>query len=503
MIPAAKLFLLACALTLLVIRLPNHIWDPVKSTFVLTFGFIALWRYLWWTTHFVRSRIYRLLVFPKKRVKAAAVWSDGWRPSFLHFMVVTFREQSQTTERMLASIVEECRSAGVPGRIYIGTGDVSDEQQIEQYFAANPPDIELEAVIVRQNQTGKRFAIGSVLRAISRYGVGPNDLAIFMDGDTIMDPGLIAKCAPMFATNPKLGALTTDERAIVVGPEWVQSWHDLRFAQRRLAMESHSLSNKVLTLTGRLSVFRAEIAVNADFIRTIEADSLTHWLWGQFRFMSGDDKSTWFWVLRDGWQMMYVPDASCVTIENIGTSPWERLKHNLLRWSGNMLRNGTRAIALGPRRVGPFIWWCLIDQRISMWTMLTGPIAAVITAFLFGPQALLAYFVWVVCTRLMLSCVLFYYAGEIYLTFPVLLYFNQLIISIVKVHLLFRLSKQRWLNRGDQKNKQQEGQLLIFQRVMASFMTGFYLTLLVFAVAVYSGAIPLPHLHTLNWMWPR
>jgi len=93
MIPEAKLFLLACALTLLVIRLPNHIWDPVKSTFVLTFGFIALWRYLWWTTHFVRSRIYRLLVFPKKRVKAAAVWSDGWRPSFLHFMVVTFREQ--------------------------------------------------------------------------------------------------------------------------------------------------------------------------------------------------------------------------------------------------------------------------------------------------------------------------------------------------------------------------------------------------------------------------
>jgi glycosyltransferase Alg8 len=74
---------------------------------------------------------------------------------------------------------------------------------------------------------------------------------------------------------------------------------------------------------------------------------------------------------------------------------------------------------------------------------------------------------------------------------------------MVKVHLLFRLSKQRWLNRGDQKNKHQEGQLFVFQRVMATFMTGFYLTLLVFAVAVYSGAIPLPHLHTLEWMWPR
>ena len=502
-VAAAKLSLLACSLAVLILRLPNHIWDPVNSIFVMTFGLIALWRYLWWMTHFVRSRIYRLWVFPKKRILADEIWNSGWRPSFLHFMVVTFREQRETTEKVLASIVEECRSSCVPGRIYVGTGDPWDEQIIEEYFATHAPEIEIDVVIVRQNQTGKRFAIGSVLRAISRHGVGPNDLAIFMDGDTIPDSGLIAKCAPMFALNPELGALTTDERAIVAGPEWVQTWHDLRFAQRRLAMESHSLSNKVLTLTGRLSLFRAEIAVNDDFIRTIEADSLTHWLWGQFRFMSGDDKSTWFWALRDGRQMMYVPDASCVTLENIGSNPWERLKHNLLRWSGNMLRNGTRAIALGPRRVGLFIWWCLIDQRISMWTMLTGPLAAVAMSFLHGPQVLLAYFVWIICTRVMLSCVLFYYAGGVYLRFPFLLYLNQLVISMVKVHLLFRLSKQRWLNRGDQKAKHDTGQLLSFQQFMASFLTVFYIVLLVFMVAVYSGAVPLPRLDTLVWTWSR
>lgn len=291
--------------------------------------------------------------------------------------------------------------------------------------------------------------------------------------------------------------------AIVTGPDWVQVGHDLRFAQRRLAMESHSLSRKVLTLTGRLSVFRAEIAINQDFIRTIEADSLTHWLWGQFRFMSGDDKSTWFWVLRDGWKMMYVPDASCVTVENIGTNPWERLKHNLLRWSGNMLRNGTRAIALGPKRVSPFIWWCLVDQRISMWTMLTGPVAAIGMTFRVGPEALLAYFVWIICTRLLLSCALFYYAGGIYLTFPFLLYLNQLVISVVKVYLSFRLSKQRWLNRGDQKATHNVGRLLTFQKLMATFLTGFYLSLLCFAIALYTGILQLPRLQTIGWVWSR
>ena len=34
------------------------------------------------------------------------------------------------------------------------------------------------------------------------------------------------------------------------------------------------------------------------------------------------------------------------TIEYIDDDGIERMKQNLLRWSGNMLRNGTRAIAL-------------------------------------------------------------------------------------------------------------------------------------------------------------
>jgi len=502
-VTVSKIVIMVSALTLMILNLPNHVWDPLNSIVVMSFGLIALWRYCWWMTHFIRSLIFRGIVFPRKRSEANQIWESGWRPNFLHFMMVTFREQRDTTIKVLSSIVHECEINGISGRIYVGTGDPLDEGIIEEYFATHPSRVRVDVVIVRQNQTGKRFAIGSVLRAISRYGVGKNDLVIFMDGDTIIEDGLIAKCAPMFALNLKLGALTTDEHAIVAGPEWVQSWHDLRFAQRRLAMESHSLSNKVLTLTGRLSLFRGEIAVNPDLIQTIEADSLTHWLWGQFRFMSGDDKSTWFWVLRAGWQMMYVPDTSCLTVENIGANPGERLKHNLLRWSGNMLRNGTRAIALGPRRVGPFIWWCLVDQRISMWTMLTGPLAAIIMSLRFGPMVLFVYLVWILCTRLVLSAILYFYAGDVYLSFPFMLYLNQLVISMVKVHLLFRLSKQRWLNRGDQKSKHEDVSLLRFQELMASYVTKFYIVLLFFVVAVYIGLLPVPSIGSLSWIWMR
>ena len=85
---------------------------------------------------------------------------------------------------------------------------------------------------------------------------------------------------PLFAVDPDLHAMTTDEHVIVHGPRWVQSMLNLRFAQRRMAMMSHALSDRVITLTGRMSVFRATHIVSLDFIRLQEADFLSHWLWG-------------------------------------------------------------------------------------------------------------------------------------------------------------------------------------------------------------------------------
>jgi len=324
---------------------------------------------------------------------------------------------------------------------------------------------------------------------MSRHGIERDDLAVFMDGDSILGRGVIEKCAPLFALNAKLGAVTTNEEAVVVGPKWMQDWCDMRFAQRRLAMQSHSLSHKVLTLTGRLSIFRASHVVEEDFIHTIESDHLSHWLWGDFRFLSGDDKSSWFWLLRNGHEMLYVPDAFAFTIENVEGNGYERVKQNLLRWSGNMLRNGSRALALGPRQCGWFIWWCVLDQRLSIWTMLTGPVAALSLSLTMGPAVLIAYLVWVLATRLLLSLALYFYAGRIYLSFPFLLYANQLLASVIKVHLLFRISRQRWVNRGDQRARHDAGYVFRFQKAMAGYLTAFYLAILFFLTSIAAGVI--------------
>ena len=164
---------------------------------------------------------------------------------------------------------------------------------------------------------------------------------------------------PLFHLYSDLQAVTTDEEVICIGPAWIRSWLTMRFAQRRLAMQSHALAGRVLTLTGRMSVFRARHIIRYDFIRLLEADHLSHWLWGDFRFLSGDDKSTWYYMLKNGARTLYVPDAHGYTVEVIEGSGLERMVQNFRRWSGNMLRNGSRAIALGPRRMPFFIWWCI------------------------------------------------------------------------------------------------------------------------------------------------
>jgi len=349
----------------------------------------------------------------------------------------------------MRALFDQIRETGIPTTIWVGSGALADEEVIEEIAAEEGADLDAEIVFVRQNQPGKRMAIGLVMRAIIRTAPDPDDLIVFMDGDTVFGPQALARSAAMFGADPALEALTTDEQVLAYGPGWVRRWLDLRFAQRRLAMQSHVMSDKVLTLTGRMSMFRARQICCEGFVRTIEADHLDHWLWGRFRFLSGDDKSTWYFLLTRGAKMGYVPDACVTTVERIEGSGLARMVQNLRRWSGNMLRNGARALALGPRQVGPFIWWCVLDQRIAIWTMLVSPALFVMAAFI-EPGYLIGGALWLVLSRLVLSLYLFRHARQADMSWPFLLYANQLVNALVKAWIQFFLRKQKWTNRRGQ-----------------------------------------------------
>lgn len=474
--------------------LPNNIWDPELRAVTVLIGSLGIWRYSWWFSHAMRAQIYARRTFPRLRAKAEKSWADGWRPRHVHFMMTTFHEHREVTNKVVESICRQLRDMDVPGTVWLGSADAYDEDIIENYLRLYAHDIDLEYVMVRQNQPGKRLAIGLVLRAMNRGSVQDDDVIVFMDGDAILGENCVRNCASLFVNDPELQAVTTDEEVICHGPAWVRTWLILRFAQRRMAMQSHALSNKVLTLTGRMSVFRAKHLANIELIRLLEADHLNHWLWGDFRFLSGDDKSTWYYMLLQNAKLLYVPDAMIYTVEYIEGTGLERMVQNFRRWSGNMLRNGSRALLLGPKKVGFFIWWCILDQRVAMWTMLVSPVLAVMASALVTPSYIISYVLWILVSRMMLSLVLYFYAARVNMMFPFILYLNQLINASVKVYCLFRLSKQRWTNRGDQAVGFSGGWREYLRNTMANYLTTLYLSTLVLSIIVYAELFPLPSL---------
>ena len=485
------LYLGTCAVAITL--LPSNIWGRETQYLLAATGLIGVWRYCWWLTHLVRAQIYQRRTFPPLRRQATALWDQGWRPQRLHIMMTTFRERRETAEAVVQGICGEIRAAGCPATVWIGSAEAADEATLVNHFKLAGADLDIDLRIIRQRQPGKRIALALLLRAVAREGLGASDIVALMDGDFVLEPGAITKCLPLFELNPDLHAVTTDEDVIVIGPHWLQSWLSMRFAQRRIAMQSHALSGRVLTLTGRFSMFRATHITREPFIRLIEADQLHHWLWGTFRFLSGDDKSTWYGLLKQGVTMLYVPDARGITIEVIEGSAQRRMIDNLRRWSGNVLRNGWRAIQLGPWRMPPFIWWCLVDQRIAIWTTLLGPLLALAGAIKIGPAFLVAYVIYLALTRLTLALVLFAYSPRVDMNYVWCLYLNQLVNAAVKLYTLWRLPQQRWVNRGNQSaNSAKAAATFDVRRGVAAYLTALSVAALILVAVTWTGLVHAP-----------
>ncbi|WP_421906242.1 glycosyltransferase [Mameliella sp.] len=486
---AGMVLLILCA----IVMIPGFLYDVEHHHVTWALGLLGIWRYGWWFNHAQRARRYEEVKFPSIRRQCDKVWHDGWRPRHLHIQMTTYYEEEAITRHVMKALLDQIREIGVPATIWVGSGARHDERIIEEVVWEHGADLDAEVAFIRQNQPGKRMAIGLVMRAIIRTAPDDDDLILFMDGDAILGPGVLARCCAMFGADDKLEALTTDEEAITYGPAWLCRWLNMRFAQRRLAMQSHAMSDKVLTLTGRMSMFRARQICNLRFVRTIEADFLDHWLWGRFRFLSGDDKSTWYYLLGRGAKMLYVPDVCVYTVEVIKGSGRDRMVQNLRRWSGNMLRNGARALQLGPKKVGWFIWWCVLDQRLAIWTMLVSP-TLILLSLIFDPGYVWIALSWVLVSRLVLSLFLFRYAKRPDMTWPFLLYVNQLLNASVKSFMIFFPHKQRWANRGGQRAQHEVS--LTYRAKSAIAMFQFVTIVLVFVQAVSwvmgSGALFQP-----------
>ena len=490
------LVLYLLALAALALHAPDVIWQPGTREFIIILGTFGAWRYSWGAVHLVRALIYRHERFPRWRAAADALGEAG-QAAHVYIVLTSFRIRAETTARVYQAAIAEAIRYGRPATIIAGLVELGDQRLIKQLFLQMAPPERVRLVFVRRPGTGKRHSMACALRAVSRLNPPADAAVLVVDGDTLLTPGTLERSLPFLKLMPDVDGITTDEDCIVADGPILRAWHALRFAQRHQLMSSMSLSRKLLAMTGRMSIYRGSVATDPGFIDAIENDHLDHWRLGRFRLLTGEDKSTWFWLLRAGRAMLYLPDVQVVTIEH-PPSKWllPASTQLMLRWFGNMLRAGSRAIALGPKRVGAFTWWCLIDQRISMWTPLIGPTVALLFALGKTPLFLYTYLLWVGFTRLIQALTLLTARPTISGLYPPLIYFNQVYGALVKTYILFRLDRQRWTRQNIAVGTSLPTWEARLQRLGSAYLHALALAGLVVAVGLATNFLSLPRLST-------
>jgi len=270
---------------------------------------------------------------------------------------------------------------------------------------------------------------------------------------------LLPLTLPLFAVLRKMGGLTTVNYAMAKGGgRWFRDFYNFRFAARSHYMSALSFANCVFTLTGRFSIVRGAIGLTDGFIDAVENDCVEDFIHGKIRLITGDDKSTWFYLKKKGWDMICLPDAYAYAMENAGPTPiWTTIK-KLHRWMGNMLRFNRRGLALGPGRIGGiWVWLTLLDQRICMWTSLVGLTMAIVLSIGYSPFFILAYFSMLFMRRLVFLCLLRIEGNKLSLRYLPILICTQWFGTFVKLWILSDMSKQGWTtDRVGQTEQQRE-----------------------------------------------
>jgi glycosyltransferase Alg8 len=471
-----------------------HTTVAAASGSLLTVGLIGLWRYSWAACNITRAAIYLRIVFPALRRRAEQLYSAR-RVDHAYFLVTTYKIAPDISARVYRSIFEAaCRSPG-GATVVASIVDDADARLIRHLFVTAGRDhpAARSAVSLKIDKiagTGKRDALARSLRSIAGLNPGRNDIVLFVDGDICVPPDVVERSLPFF-TDPDVGAITTDERSETQGGRLFRDWFDLRFAQRHVMMSSMSLGGRVLTLTGRMSIFRATLATDPSFVEQVRDDFIDHWRLGRVQFLTGDDKSTWFWLLKRGYKMLYVPDLCTLSIETQPHAGFARSAIVLMmRWFGNMLRTNGRALELPASRVGWFTKWSIFDQIVSIWTTLAGPLSIILSAIFITPWVLPLYLAWVLFTRYLFCFVIMSFRGSGFpVTFPMLLYFSQIGGALIKSYVLFRLDRQKWTRQSSASSRNSGSRQWNFKAIGSAAMHVLTVGWLVVGVAYISGVI--------------
>ena len=174
-------------------------------------------------THCVRSAIYEYVEYPKLQHIAQQLPDEEKYPKRLFFIVPTWKEKPDVTRAMLQSVLVE--AAQIPSHVIVLVNAGSDEEDdlFREVYEEHPCRDNIELRFLRQ-VGGKRQGMADCLYQLSMEEIDEGDIIALMDGDTVLGRDILSHCLPLFASNPKVDALTTDNIAVTKGHWMYRKW---------------------------------------------------------------------------------------------------------------------------------------------------------------------------------------------------------------------------------------------------------------------------------------
>lgn len=459
-------------------------WNMVVGLPVIAaFGLVAAWRYSWGLLHLVRASIFLGIAFPRLRSRAM---DHAGTVEHVYGVVSSYDIPPEQFRAVYAALIESCLAAGIPATLVAAVTTDKDIALLTELLRDYGNPAHLRVVAQFQDGSGKRSAMAEALRTIAREHPARNSVTLLLDGDIVLERDAVGESVRFMAADQTLSALTTNNDAVLAPNDVSRHWYWLRLAQRHLIMSSLSLSGRLLVLTGRFSVYRTHLLAERACTDVLENDHVDNWLHGRIRFLSGDDKTLWHHVLSRGGRMLYLPHIKATAFEampdHVGFITGSTKL--MVRWLGNMVRANGRALALGPVKCGPFLWWCLLDQRLSVISTLLGASIAACLAVTGHVGAVALYLCWLFLSRTVASAVYGAFWGYYNPAWPVFLAYNQIWGGLLKLYLFCRPDRQQWTRQHIRL-----GSSTWFRRSLANLLFAVSLSAVIATAANLTGAL--------------
>lgn len=406
---------------------------------ILGLGVIGVWRHAWGLTNFLRAFAYisaRSTSEPKVPIRSCN-------------LTVILPVYSQTDEEV-GLVARGLRDgiAATTGRVLVVCA-YKTQQQKDLIRAELAVAGASSLAFVRQIGLGKREALADALSlAATSMPKSERDFVLLMDGDTLVTRRAIAASIAELQSDAALGAVCVNETPIVQGSPIFVMWRWLRSLQRNQMMSAFSASDRVLVLTGRFSMYRADFLLAPEVISRIRKDHLTHG--GKFiPLLTGDDKTTWLELLRRGKSLRYLPEVEVFPIERQSDerSFFKETLALTTRYSGNMARANLHPDAWRGAYGKIHFRYGLIDQRISMWTSLLTPAALALSVLSLQIDIFVLLLTYALLIKNLQAIALCITSGWYSAVFPYLIFYNQFMMSLVKISTFAFLHRQKWTHQ--------------------------------------------------------